>query len=97
MISDKYVIQEVKDSVKIGYRHTRVPEETDARSLTHWRRQCAEFPRLVFDVQLVCPRCGTEMKILSFITEREPIRKILTHLKEKGIDAHAGPFEECVA
>jgi hypothetical protein len=61
------------------------------------RRTWAELLRLVFEVKLTCPRCGTEMKILSFITETEPIRKILAHLKEKGIDARAGPFTDCAA
>jgi hypothetical protein len=37
------------------------------------------------------------MKIISFLTEAEPIRKILAHLKEKGTDARAGPFTDCVA
>jgi hypothetical protein len=77
--------------------HVRVAEETEARSPKHWRRQWAELLRLVFEVKLTCPRCQAEMKILSFITETEPIRKILAHLKEKGIDARAGPFEDCAA
>jgi hypothetical protein len=37
------------------------------------------------------------MKILSFLTDPEPIRKILAHLKEKGTDARAGPFTDCAA
>jgi len=32
------------------------------------------------------------MKILAFITEGEPVRKILDHLRSKGIEARAGPF-----
>ena len=75
----------------------RVPEETEARSPTHWRRKWAELLRLVFEVKLTCPRCGTEMKIISFLTETEPIRKILAHLKEKGTDARAGPFTDSAA
>jgi len=74
-----------------GHRE-RVPEETEVRSPKHWRRKWAELLRLVFEVTLTCPRCGTEMNIRSFITEGEPIRKILAHLKEKGVDARAGPF-----
>jgi hypothetical protein len=72
-------------------------EEREGRAPLHCRRTWAELLRLVFEVKLVCPRCGTDMKIISFITEREPIRKILAHLKEKGIDARAGPFEDCAA
>ena len=72
-------------------------KEKEARAPLHWRRKWAELLRLVFEVKLSCPRCGIEMKIISFITETEPIRKILAHLKEKGIDARAGPFTDCAA
>jgi hypothetical protein len=72
-------------------------KEKEARAPLHWRRKWAELLRLVFEVTLSCPRCGTEMKIISVLTERELIRKILTHLKEKGVDARAGPFEDCAA
>jgi len=34
------------------------------------------------------------MKVLAFITEGEPVRKILEHLRRKGIDARAGPFAD---
>ena len=43
------------------------------------------------------PRCGGEMKIISFITGSEPIEKILGHIREKGIDARAGPFADSAA
>jgi hypothetical protein len=75
----------------------RAGEQREARTPVHWRRKWAELLRLVFEVNLACPRCGSEMKIVSFITEREPIRKILTHLKGKGICARAGPFTDSAA
>jgi len=34
-----------------------------------------EFP-------LACPRCGGDIRLISFITNPRPIRKILTHLGE---------------
>lgn len=34
-----------------------------------------EFP-------LECPNCGGDIRLIAFITEPEPIRKILTHLGE---------------
>ena len=34
-----------------------------------------EFP-------LECPRCGGDIRLIAFITEPGPIRKILTHLGE---------------
>jgi len=74
-----------------------VGEERETRAPLHWRRKWAELLQLVFEVNLACPRCGTEMKIVSFITEREPVNKILAHLKEKGNDARAGPFADRAA
>jgi hypothetical protein len=37
------------------------------------------------------------MKIVSFIMGSEPIEKILRHLRDKGIDARAGPFAHTAA
>jgi hypothetical protein len=63
----------------------------------HWKKSWAELLQLVFEVSLACPRCGSDMKIVSFITGAEPIGKILRHLREKGIDARAGPFADSAA
>jgi hypothetical protein len=72
-------------------------EEVEVRAPLHWRRKWAELLRLVFEVNLACPRCGNEMKIISVLTESEPVNKILTHLKQNGIDARAGPFADSAA
>jgi len=72
-------------------------EEREARAPGHVRRKWAELLRLVFEVHLTCPHCGTEMEIISVITRKEPVHKMLAHLKEKGIDARAGPFAESAA
>lgn len=50
-----------------------------------------------FHVTLFCPSCGAEMKILAFITQGEPMRKILEPLPRQGIDARAGPFRQATA
>jgi hypothetical protein len=31
---------------------------------------------------LICPECGSEMRLIAFITEEVPIRRILAHLDE---------------
>ena len=37
--------------------------------------------RRVYEVApLICSKCGATMEIIAFITEAEPIRKILVHL-----------------
>jgi hypothetical protein len=66
--------------------------EVEVRAPAHWRKKRAELLLLVFEVNFACPRCGNEMKIVSVLTESEPVNKILTHLKQNGIDARAGPF-----
>ena len=64
---------------------------------THWRRQWQQLLQRVFHVTLTCPTCGTEMKIISVISGSEPVDKILSHLRDKGIDARAGPFADQAA
>jgi len=78
----------------------RAAEEVEAgvvgkRALpTRWKRQWQQLLQRVFHVALCCPTCGREMKVLAFITEGESVRKILEHLRRKGIDARAGPFRQ---
>jgi hypothetical protein len=31
---------------------------------------------------LTCPRCGSDMRLIAFVTETESVRRILTHLGE---------------
>ena len=48
--------------------------------------------KLVYEVDpLACARCGSEMRVLSVITEPEAIDKILDHLASKGIEPGRGP------
>jgi len=57
------------------------------------RRRWAQLLRRVFEVEVtVCPDCGGAMRILTFITAAAPVRRILAHVKERGIDARAGPW-----
>jgi len=48
------------------------------------RRRWANLIRRVYEVDpLVCPRCGAEMRVIGFITERRVIRRILDHLRKR--------------
>jgi hypothetical protein len=38
--------------------------------------------RIYHLLPLLCPLCGEELRIIAFITEHEPIRKILNHIGE---------------
>jgi hypothetical protein len=56
------------------------------------RRRWAELLRRVFQVEVeVCPRCGGAARLLAFVTEPHVVRRILTHLERRGVEARAGP------
>ena len=47
--------------------------------------------RKVFEVDpLVCPRCGTEMEVVAWITQPSVVDAILRHRREHGL---VSPFE----
>ena len=56
------------------------------------RRQAwARMIRKVFEVDpLVCPRCGTEMEVVAWITQPSVVDAILRHRREHGL---VSPFE----
>ncbi len=55
-----------------------IEEEQPFISLKGW----AEMIRKVYEVNLLlCPECGAEMKIITFIEDHKVIDKIIGHLK----------------
>jgi hypothetical protein len=38
--------------------------------------------RLFASLPLVCPNCGADMRIIAFVTETAPVRRILKHVGE---------------
>ena len=59
-----------------------VDPETEA--LRKAKRRWAELLRRILEVDpLACPRCGEEMRIVSFITEPKTIDRILEHLRRR--------------
>ena len=56
-------------------------EVRNARAL---RRSWAQLIKRIYEVDpLVCPSCGSEMKVIAFITEHEVVDAILRHLERK--------------
>jgi hypothetical protein len=54
----------------------------DARAL---RRSWAQLIKRIYEVDpLVCPSCGSEMKVVAFIIDHAVVVKILRHLKRRG-------------
>jgi hypothetical protein len=48
------------------------------------KRRWAELIRRVHEVDpLVCPRCGSEMRVIGFITQPALIDRILDHLRKR--------------
>jgi len=62
----------------------------DARAL---RRSWAKLIKRIYEVDpLVCPSCGSEMKVIAFITEHDVVDAILGHLERKDTrEARAPP------
>ncbi len=53
-------------------------EVRNARAL---RRSSAQLIKRIYEVDpLVCPTCGSEMKVIAFITEHDVVDAILRHL-----------------
>jgi len=64
-----------------GTSEEAVPTPPERAAL---RRRWANLIRRVYEVDpLVCPRCGGEMHVVSFITEPALIRRILDHLRKR--------------
>ena len=69
-------------------------ETIDAKPCHHdtsriaWAKLLA---RLGEEFPLVCPNCGGDIRLISFITNPGPIRKILTHLGEPLDPPHVSP------
>jgi hypothetical protein len=79
----------------------RITNHTDALELIDISRH---FPKKILSLTwrncikkiygidlLECPRCGAEMRIVSFITEYAVIKKILDHLELRKEDLSRGP------
>jgi hypothetical protein len=71
----------VRRSYHHPIRHEQQPTPTPTRRAANkrWR----ELIYRVYEVDpLICERCGSEMKVLAFITEHEVIKRILDHRDE---------------
>jgi hypothetical protein len=54
----------------------------DARAM---RRSWAQLIKRIYEIDpLVCPSCGSKMKVIAFIIDHAVVDKILGHLKRRG-------------
>jgi len=97
----------VKRGLRVKISFTPAPEllsptkDPDDEN-SSFRKQCkanwARLIRKVYEVDpLVCPKCGTVMSIISFITDPPLVKKILDHLNLWDVPERSPPFESIVA
>jgi hypothetical protein len=68
---------EADSAARTADRATKTVHRASATSL--WAMRLAR----IYEVcPRVCPRCGAEIRLIAFVTEAEPVRRILTHLGE---------------
>jgi len=65
----------------------------EARDGPAMRRSWAQLIKRIYEVDpLVCPSCGSEMKVIAFITEHDLVDAILRHLdRREGQETRAPP------
>ena len=65
----------------------------ETRAVRALRRSWAQLIKRIYEVDpLACPSCGSEMKVIAFITEHDVIDAILRHISRKeGQEARAPP------
>jgi hypothetical protein len=69
--------------------------ELTAAERKRLRRSWAQLIRRIYEVDpVLCPECGAEMRILSFMLDPSVIRKILHHLDEKRSPSTRAPPNE---
>jgi hypothetical protein len=64
----------------------------EARSARALRRSWAQLIKRIYEVDpLLCPSCGSEMKVIAFITEHDVVDAILRHLAKTKARSPRGP------
>jgi hypothetical protein len=64
----------------------------ETRNVRALRRSWAQLIKRIYEVDpLVCPSCGSEMKVIAFITEHDVVDAILRHLAKAEARSPRGP------
>ncbi len=67
-----------------GSGHSSGRKRDDGPDARAMRRSWAQLIKRIYEVDpLVCPSCGSEMKVIAFVTEHAVVDKILRHLKRR--------------
>jgi len=80
--------------VRQNYRTQASPEHADQTPRRALNKRWAELIDRIYEVDpLTCTQCGSEMKILAFITEHDTIKKILDHRDKNPAEPRAPPTQ----
>jgi len=64
----------------------------EARNARALRRSWAQLIKRIYEVDpLVCPSCGSKMKVIAFIIEHDVVDAILRHLKTREKEGRGPP------
>ena len=75
---------ENEDAETVGSGPASRAARAESRSARALRRSWAQLIKRIYEVDpLVCPTCGSEMKVIAFITEHDVVDAILRHLERK--------------
>ena len=70
-----------------GSGHSSGRKRDDGPDARAMRRGWAQLIKRIYEVDpLVCPLCGSEMKLIAFIIDHAVVDKILTNLKRRAED-----------
>ena len=59
--------------------------QAEARDARAMRRSWAQLIKRIYEIDpLLCPSCGSELRVIAFITEHDVVDAILRHLERRG-------------
>ena len=62
-----------------------IPTDTDSVEVSAYKKAWARLLSRVYEIDpFICPRCGSEMKVLAIILKPQEIKRILHHLVKQG-------------
>ena len=80
------------DAESVGAGPDSRAARAEARDARAMRRSWAQLIKRIYEVDpLVCPSCGSEMKVIAFITEHDVIDAILRHLERRQAQGARAP------
>ena len=61
-------------------------DEEIPEAMRRRRRSWARLLKLVFEVDLLCPRCGAQLAVVSVLTDPQVVDRVLAHVREEEVE-----------